>query len=94
MALYDWNHNGKNDIADDFIEYQIIHDKDNKRNQSYTYKKGISTIGAIVATVGGLFLGCGVNALLFGENGPVFLSVILWIVFSALLGAWFDEIGF
>lgn len=23
MALYDWNKNGKKDMADDFIEYQI-----------------------------------------------------------------------
>lgn len=23
MALYDWNHNGKKDIVDNYIEYQI-----------------------------------------------------------------------
>ena len=26
MALYDWNHDGKNDSVDNFIEYQIYHD--------------------------------------------------------------------
>lgn len=23
MAFYDWNHDGKKDLADDYIEYQI-----------------------------------------------------------------------
>lgn len=26
MALYDWNKNGKKDMVDDFIEYQIYKD--------------------------------------------------------------------
>lgn len=26
MALYDWNHDGKNDSVDNFIEYQVYHD--------------------------------------------------------------------
>ena len=25
MAMYDWNHNGKNDPVDDYLEYQIYH---------------------------------------------------------------------
>lgn len=26
MAFYDWNHNGKKDFGDDFIEYNIYKD--------------------------------------------------------------------
>lgn len=26
MAMYDWNRNGKKDMADSFIEYQIYKD--------------------------------------------------------------------
>jgi len=52
MAFYDWNHNGKKDFTDDFIEYQIY--KDSTSNSNYTPRtdNAISTFGAIVATVG------------------------------------------
>jgi hypothetical protein len=26
MALYDWNHDGKKDFTDDYIEYRIFQD--------------------------------------------------------------------
>ena len=46
MAMYDWNHNGEKDMADDFIEYQIYkHSTGQKNNSSYTPSNGISTFG-------------------------------------------------
>ena len=27
MAMYDWNHNGKNDMQDDYLEYMIYPNK-------------------------------------------------------------------
>ena len=33
MAFYDWNHNGKKDVADYYIEYQIY--KESTSNTNY-----------------------------------------------------------
>lgn len=95
MAFHDWNHDGKKDFADDFIEYQIY--KQSKGNSSYTPRSGggISTFGAIVATIGGLFLAAAIVALLGGgEDTPVLITIILWIVCGTGLSVWFDKVGF
>lgn len=34
MAIFDWNHNGKKDLADDFIEYQIYKDVMGEDNET------------------------------------------------------------
>lgn len=93
MAFIDWNNDGKKDIADDFIEYQIY--RQSTKNNNYTPSRGISTFGAIVATIGGLFLAAAIIALLGGgEDTPVILTIILWIFCGAGLSVWFDNIGF
>jgi len=94
MAFYDWNNDGKKDFTDDIIEYQIY--KHSTSNSNYTpHRRGISTFGAIVATIGGLFLGAGILALLGGGEGtPVFITIIMWLVCSTGLGMWFDNEGF
>lgn len=98
MAFYDWDHNGKKDIVDDFIEFQIIkHSMDNHSNNKHMQASGggISTFGALVATIGGLFLAATILALLGGgENTPAFITIILWIVCGTGLSIWFDNIGF
>ncbi|MCM1524176.1 MAG: hypothetical protein NC120_06925 [Ruminococcus sp.] len=33
MAFFDWNHDGKKDFADDFIEYQIYQDVMNDNDE-------------------------------------------------------------
>lgn len=68
MAFHDWNHDCKKDFADDFIEYQIY--KQSKSNSNYTPRSGggISTFGAIVATIGGLVLATAIVALLGGRR--------------------------
>ena len=38
MAFYDWNHDGKKDMVDDFIEYQVYKDcmkPENRSSNSY-----------------------------------------------------------
>ena len=95
MAFHDWNHDGKKDFTDDFIEYQIY--KQSTSNSNYTPRSGggISTFGAIVATIGGLFLAAAIVALLGGgEDTPVLITIILWIVCGAGLSVWFDNVGF
>ena len=54
MAFYDWNGNGKNDIQDDFIEYNIY--KNSTGKSAYTSSNhssgGKSTIWAVIGTIG------------------------------------------
>ena len=95
MAFFDWNHDRKKDFTDDFIEYQIY--KNTTSNQNYTPQSGggISTIGAIVATVGGLLFAAAIIALFGGgEDTPVAITIILWVVCGAGLSVWFNNIGF
>ena len=92
MAMYDWNHNGKKDMADDFIEYQIYKDVTGQDDESsYTPRRGgsgggISSFGAIISVIAGfvmqviLYMLLGIDV----ENVPVFVIVILWAVFSAI----------
>ena len=90
MAFNDWNHDGRKDWQDNYIEYQIYRDvTGNKNNSSYTLRNGISTFG-------GLFLGAGVVALFAGdnvENVPVIITIILWLICSSVLAVFFDNNG-
>lgn len=95
MAFYDWNHDGKKDFTDDFIEYQNYKQSTNNSNNTSHGGGGISTIGAIVATIGGLFLAAAIVALFGGgEKTPVLIIIILWAVCSAGISVWFDNVGF
>ena len=50
MAVYDWNRNGKKDMADNFIEYQIYKDsmKSNTGNSSSGSSGSGTWIGFII----------------------------------------------
>lgn len=96
MAMNDWNDNGKNDMGDDFIEYQIYKDSLGSNNYgSHSAGNGISTFGAIVSVVSGFIL----QAMLYAvlginvENVPVLVIIILWAVFSMLVAAVAQKAG-
>lgn len=94
MAMHDWNHDGKKDWQDNYIEYQIYKNATGKRESSYTPSNGISTFGAILSTIGGLFLGALIVALFAGdnvENIPVIITIILWIVCSSVLAVFCEN---
>ena len=97
MAFNDWNHDGRKDWQDNYIDYQIYRDvTGNKNNSSYTSGNGISTFGAILSTIGGLFLGAGIVALFAGDNVekvPVIITIILWLICSSVLAVFFDNNG-
>ncbi len=42
MAFYDWNHNGKKDWQDNYIEYNIYKRSTGNDNQSYSSGDGLS----------------------------------------------------
>ena len=54
MATHDWNHDGKKDMVDNFIEYQIYKDVTGQKDEPpYTPSRGngMSTFGAIVSVI-------------------------------------------
>lgn len=91
MALYDWNHDGKKDLTDDLIEYQIYQNSigsDSNRN-------GMSTFGAVICTILS-FVGAGLFFSILGidtENVPVVLIIIVVAVIAGILGVIGDERG-
>ncbi len=90
MAWHDYNKDGKKDMVDDYIEYQLIHDEEETKpsNKSYNYSNyDVSyTPGwlKVVAVILGLYLTAGVFELF---NPPQFLAVIIAIVI--LCGVWY-----
>ena len=98
MAMRDWNHDGKKDMIDNYIEYQMYKKMtEQKEKSSYTSNRGngMSNFGAIISVIAGLIL----QALLYValgidvENVPVLVIVILWIVFSAITAVVVEKIG-
>ena len=98
MATHDWNHDGRNDMMDNYMEYQIYKDVTGQNDEpSYTPSKGhgMSTFGAIISVIAGLVLqaalytGLGIEV----DDVPVFVIIILWVVFSAIAAVVVDKIG-
>lgn len=98
MAMYDWNRNGKRDMGDNYIEYQIYKDVTGQNDKSsYTPSRGngMSTFGAIISVIAGLVLqaalytGLGIDV----DDVPVLVIIILWIVFSVIAAVVVDKIG-
>ena len=98
MATHDWNNDGKNDMIDNYIEYQIYKDVTGQNDEpSYTPSRGngMSTFGAIISVIAGLVLQA---ALYTGleidvDDVPVLVIIILWVVFSAIAAVVVDKIG-
>ena len=61
MATHDWNHDGRNDMIDNYIEYQIYKDVTGQNDEpSYTTSRGngMSTFGAIISDSWASFTSC------------------------------------
>ena len=97
MAMYDWNHNGKNDPVDDYLEYQIYHNckSDNDRPHHTQSSGGISTFGAVFSMICGMVLQAFIYTV-FGidvKDVPVVILLILWVFLSALAAVVVEKIG-
>lgn len=92
MALHDWNHDGKKDMVDNYMEYQIYKETTGKKQVSGSgLGGGASTFGAIVAVIGGLFLAAAIMALLCDDGDvPVILTIILWVICASVISVWLD----
>lgn len=98
MAIYDWNHDGKKDWQDNFIEYQIYKNatgEKDKSSYSPSSSNGMSTLGAIISVVGGFIL----QAVLYValeidvDDVPGLVILILWVLFSVMIAVIVEKIG-
>ena len=53
MAMYDWNHNGKDDMTDNYIEYRIYEESRKKNDSSFDFS-GCSTLFWVFFVILGL----------------------------------------
>lgn len=98
MAMYDWNYDGRKDGIDDYLEYQIIHkDHASGSNRAFynTKSTGISTFGAVFSVVSGFVLAvllytvCDIDI----KDVPVVITILLWVVFSAVMAEFAEKSG-
>ena len=83
MALFDYNWDGKKDMVDNCIEYQIYKNStQNKETNNYSSNEtnGMSTFSALVAVIGGMLI-AGMLVSEF-EEMPGIVVGILWILSS------------
>ena len=98
MAMHDWNHDGKKNMVDNFIEYQIYKDVTGQKDESsYTPSRGngMSTFGAIVSVITGLFMQAALYVALGidVDDVSVLVIIILWVIFSTIAAVVVDKIG-
>lgn len=95
MAVYDWNRNGKKDIQDDYLEYNIYKQSTESNNNNYSSGNGISNFGAGCGTLLTILISAAISGAMGLDGAPL---VIVFIILGAIIGgciAWFfDEIGF
>lgn len=99
MAFYDWNRDGKKDITDDFIEYNIykqsMQNDNNGNNNNYRSSGGISNFGAGVGTILTIIISAAIAGAFGLEGTPlVIVFIILAIIIGGCIAWFFDEIGF
>lgn len=83
MALFDYNWDGKKDMVDNYIEYQIYKNstKDKETsNYSSNETNGMSTFAALVVVIGGMLI-AGMFVSEF-EEMPGIVVILLWFLAS------------
>ena len=80
MAFFDWNKDGKKDVQDDFIEYNIYKQStQNNSNNNYNSGGGMSNFGAGCATVASIFIAAGILSV-FNLEGVALVIVFIIVV--------------
>lgn len=78
MALYDWNHDGKKDLVDDVIEYNIYKKCTENRNDDRQSSSNFSAKGFLA-----VFLVCCVTACFNELIATIIFGVYLLIMAMA-----------
>ena len=91
MAFYDWNKDGKKDVQDDFIEYNIYKQStQNNSNNNYNSGGRMSNIGAGCATVASIFIAAGILSVFNLEGAAlVIVFIIVVSIVAAIIATFF-----
>ena len=92
MAFYDWNKDGKKDVQDDFIEYNIYKKSTQKNNNNnYSSGGGISNFGAGCATVISIFIAAGILSIFNLEGVALVIAFIIVVsIVAAIISTFFE----
>ncbi len=99
MAFNDWNHDGKKDWQDNFIEYQIYKDVtgDKDEKPQFTSNRSnngaMSTFGAVLATIATIIITAAIIGVIFGgdvSNLPGWLLLVIFIIVASVISALFS----
>ena len=88
---YDWNKDGKKDVQDDFIEYNIYKQStQNNNNNNYRSNGGMSNFGAGCATGASIFIAAGILSV-FNLEGAALVIVFIIVVYivAAIIATFF-----
>lgn len=98
MAFHDWNHDGKKDWQDNFIEFQIYKDVTDDKNEKPQFTSnrksggGMSGRGALIITILSIIIAAAIVGFLFGgdvSNVPGWLLVLIFIIVASIISALF-----
>ena len=91
MAFYDWNKDGKKDVQDDFIEYNIYKQStQNNSNNNYNSGGGMSNFGTGCATVASIFIAAGILSVFNLEGAAlVIVFIIVVSIVAAIIATFF-----
>lgn len=91
MAFFDWNKDGKKDVQDDFIEYNIYKQStQNNSNNNYNSGGGMSNFGAGCATVASIFIAAGILSVFNLEGAAlVIVFIIVVSIVAAIIATFF-----
>lgn len=92
MAFYDWNKDGKKDVQDDFIEYNIYKQStENNGKNNYNNSGSISNIGAGCATVISIFIAAGILSIFNLEGTALVIAFIIVVsIVAAVVSNFFE----
>ena len=88
--MYDWNHDGKRDMKDRYIDYCIYQETSKSSGSS-----GCSGLVAFLIAISGLIIQAFIYTLLGIDPGniPALVLVFLWLFFSGLVAVGASKIG-
>ena len=91
MAFFDWNKDGKKDVQDDFIEYNIYKQStQNNSNNNYNSGGGMSNFCAGCATVASIFIAAGILSVFNLEGAAlVIVFIIVVSIVAAIIATFF-----
>lgn len=95
MAFYDWNKDGKKDVQNDFIEYNIYKQSTQNNNNNnyisnYISNGGMSNFGAGCATVASIFIAAGILSVFNLEGAAlVIVFIIVVSIVAAIIATFF-----